>query len=309
MPNFVGYSPWSDAANYGQGLGQSLSAAMLQMPQQRAELAMRVQQLQREQAYHQQQMQQMQMYRQQQNTLAQEKLTEQSRFHDSEAGKWQQSFGLQQQQRDEATRHNKEVEANDRNRLSQPRSFAAGSTVYDPRGTSDANQSNDPLLAPPNIHPMFQEPDPGLQPVRQPDFSDSQIQYPGQAQSLTPPQVVSPAPVPTTPQAASPVGNPGLGQGTPFAGGTMYQTPVNPRQFAQRSLTPDAVIADNLKRAQLYAGLLGSTNINRIDPGFVNMISNQVHGVQSPYSGVQPQPQQNGVTHIWNGQQLVPVQQ
>lgn len=38
MPYFAG-SPWTDAASYGQGLGQSLGQAMLQMPQQRYELA------------------------------------------------------------------------------------------------------------------------------------------------------------------------------------------------------------------------------------------------------------------------------
>lgn len=38
MSYFAG-SPWTDAAQYGQGLGQSLSQAMLQMPQQRYELA------------------------------------------------------------------------------------------------------------------------------------------------------------------------------------------------------------------------------------------------------------------------------
>lgn len=38
MSYFAG-SPWTDAASYGQGLGQSLGQAMLQMPQQRYELA------------------------------------------------------------------------------------------------------------------------------------------------------------------------------------------------------------------------------------------------------------------------------
>ena len=39
MANYVQYSPWTDAAAYGRGLGDSLSQAMLQMPQQRAALA------------------------------------------------------------------------------------------------------------------------------------------------------------------------------------------------------------------------------------------------------------------------------
>lgn len=38
MSYFAG-SPWTDAASYGQGLGQTLGQAMLQMPQQRYELA------------------------------------------------------------------------------------------------------------------------------------------------------------------------------------------------------------------------------------------------------------------------------
>ena len=39
MANYVQYSPWTDAAAYGRGLGDTLSQAMLQMPQQRAALA------------------------------------------------------------------------------------------------------------------------------------------------------------------------------------------------------------------------------------------------------------------------------
>ena len=37
---YIGYSPWTDAAAYGEGLGRTLSQAMLQMPVQRQQLAM-----------------------------------------------------------------------------------------------------------------------------------------------------------------------------------------------------------------------------------------------------------------------------
>lgn len=40
MANFVNYSPWQDAANYGQGLGQALGQILLQQPRQRAEFQM-----------------------------------------------------------------------------------------------------------------------------------------------------------------------------------------------------------------------------------------------------------------------------
>lgn len=40
MSNFVNYSPWQDAANYGQGLGQALGQILLQQPRQRAEFQM-----------------------------------------------------------------------------------------------------------------------------------------------------------------------------------------------------------------------------------------------------------------------------
>lgn len=39
MPQYSQYSPWTDAANYGQGFGQSLSQGMLQLPQERFALA------------------------------------------------------------------------------------------------------------------------------------------------------------------------------------------------------------------------------------------------------------------------------
>ena len=44
MP-IIGNSPWTDAANYGAGLGQSLSQALLQLPQQRAEQQIQLGQL------------------------------------------------------------------------------------------------------------------------------------------------------------------------------------------------------------------------------------------------------------------------
>lgn len=45
----VGYSPWQDAAQYGQGLGQALTQGLLQLPQQRAEQKIQLGQLQQQQ--------------------------------------------------------------------------------------------------------------------------------------------------------------------------------------------------------------------------------------------------------------------
>lgn len=39
MPNYVGYSPWMDAAQVGRGIGQSLSAALFQVPAMRRKQA------------------------------------------------------------------------------------------------------------------------------------------------------------------------------------------------------------------------------------------------------------------------------
>ena len=38
--SIIGYSPWQDAASYGQALGQTLAQGMLQLPRQRAEMDM-----------------------------------------------------------------------------------------------------------------------------------------------------------------------------------------------------------------------------------------------------------------------------
>ena len=65
----IQYSPWTDAAAYGAGLGSTLSQAMLQMPQQRLELA--------QQAHVQQQRQDIarqQLMQQQQEAQAQQSL-------------------------------------------------------------------------------------------------------------------------------------------------------------------------------------------------------------------------------------------
>jgi hypothetical protein len=64
MPqDYVGYSPWTDAAAYGQGLGQSLGQALINMPQQRMQIAAGIAQMGARQAQQQQllQMRQLQM--------------------------------------------------------------------------------------------------------------------------------------------------------------------------------------------------------------------------------------------------------
>lgn len=47
MPNYIGSSPWLDAANYGQALGQTLGQILLQMPQMRAQNALTMAQMSR----------------------------------------------------------------------------------------------------------------------------------------------------------------------------------------------------------------------------------------------------------------------
>ena len=84
---YVNYSPWTDAANYGRGLGESLGQAMIQMPQQRMQLA-----AQQHQAQQQQQMEMVKMALQQQQMaastgLGQHRLEEQERFHKEQLGR------------------------------------------------------------------------------------------------------------------------------------------------------------------------------------------------------------------------------
>lgn len=50
MPNYSQYSPWTDAANYGRGLGDSLSQGLLQLPQERLRLLMQQKQMENQQA-------------------------------------------------------------------------------------------------------------------------------------------------------------------------------------------------------------------------------------------------------------------
>lgn len=47
--SFFSYSPWQDAANFGQGVGRSLSQALIQQPQAQAEVALMRQRMQGEQ--------------------------------------------------------------------------------------------------------------------------------------------------------------------------------------------------------------------------------------------------------------------
>src|ERR1019366_4531675 len=49
MGNYVGYSPWTDAGNYGAGLGATLGKALIEQPQLRYQLALQQQQMAQQQ--------------------------------------------------------------------------------------------------------------------------------------------------------------------------------------------------------------------------------------------------------------------
>lgn len=58
--NYIGYSPWQDAARFGEGVGNALSQGLLQLPQERyglalqqAQLARALEQMRMNQEYHQ----------------------------------------------------------------------------------------------------------------------------------------------------------------------------------------------------------------------------------------------------------------
>lgn len=82
MPNYVGNSPWTDAANYGGGAGQALGQALFAMPLQRQQLA-----AQNAQMMQQQQMERAKFIAQQQHNdqmfgLGESRFEEQKRAHE-----------------------------------------------------------------------------------------------------------------------------------------------------------------------------------------------------------------------------------
>jgi len=102
MP-LVGYSPWTDAAAYGAGLGSTLSQAMLQMPQQRLELAQQAHvQQQRQDIARQQLMQQQQEAQAQQSLglgqleLHKQELQQNAEQHQLELARMQKQIELAQ---------------------------------------------------------------------------------------------------------------------------------------------------------------------------------------------------------------------
>jgi hypothetical protein len=82
MPNFVGYSPWTDAGNYGEGLGRTLGEAMIQMPQQRAQLAMQQAQAAAQQQHQLAQLQQAQQFHADEMGLGQSRLEAEKSLHE-----------------------------------------------------------------------------------------------------------------------------------------------------------------------------------------------------------------------------------
>ena len=91
MPQYFQSSPWQDAARYGQGLADTLGQAFIQMPQQRAMLAMqqhKAQQDAQQQAYQNQQQvlqqQQLGTYRQHQMSNQDAQLSEMKQYHQGE---------------------------------------------------------------------------------------------------------------------------------------------------------------------------------------------------------------------------------
>lgn len=77
--SLVQYNPWTDAAEYGRGLGSTLGQAFLQMPQQRLQMAMQLAQAKAEQQRQaqQQQLQQAMLGVEQQRALTDKAIREQ----------------------------------------------------------------------------------------------------------------------------------------------------------------------------------------------------------------------------------------
>jgi hypothetical protein len=80
--SLIAQSPWTDAANYGAGLGESLSQGLLQLPMERQRLA------------------QQRLATTLQNLLAQQRLQDLTQYRLNQLGLGQEKLGVQGNQND-----------------------------------------------------------------------------------------------------------------------------------------------------------------------------------------------------------------
>ena len=108
----IGNSLWTDAGNYGAGLGQVLSQAMLQMPHQRAMLAM----------------QQAQQQMEQQRMMQQNQLQQQAQQQSMQLGLGEMALKKQELQQNEQAHQLQLEEQKIRNQLASRGTFKFGQT-------------------------------------------------------------------------------------------------------------------------------------------------------------------------------------
>ena len=282
MPNYFYNSNFPDAAAYGQGLGQSLGQAMLGVPQQRAEMAMRLAQLQQMGGLRQQQQQFNQLREQDRNQYqqgllqsAQQRAQDLSRWRDEKNQFNQQSLeqkGKYQDLAQQLAMMKLQQEAN--NIHKQVMSDGRGGFLFADQGGSP---QIDPALQPANVNPNTLG-------------QGAQIGLPGSQPAM------QQQPAPAMPAQ----------QGLPQQGGVpagFHMMSAPPK--ALPGMTPDAVLGGLAKLQALSAGLASSTN-----PALRAMSSNvaqQVQGLQSRFqqqlNPTAGQQQQNAPTNRvpnWN---------
>ena len=284
MPNYFYNSNFPDAAAYGQGLGQSLGQAMLGVPQQRAEMAMRLAQLQQMGGLRQQQQQFNQLREQDRNQYqqgllqnAQQRAQDLSGWRDEKNQFNQQSLeqkGKYQDLAQQLAMMKLQQEAN--NIHKQVMSDGRGGFLFADQGGSP---QIDPALQPANVNPNTLG-------------QGAQIGLPGSMPTMQ-----------QQPVSAMPVQQGLPQQGGVPAGFRMMSAPPK----ATPGLTPDAIANMLTKNSYLKAGMLMSTNpvtrSNALSNDDLNNLLKQ--NIMDRLQGVQSmgQQQQNAPTNrvpIWN---------
>ena len=121
MSNYVGYSPWQDAAQYGQGLGEVLGQILLNQPRLRAQQAMEQQRFPLEQQLLQAQIKNQNFqpqYRQDLLSMKQQSEADKARYEGENLDIRRGALANQAELNDERARHNMDTEESNKERQS-----------------------------------------------------------------------------------------------------------------------------------------------------------------------------------------------
>ena len=311
MPDYVRPNTWADAESYGRGLANSLSGAFMQLPQQKMQFAQQLAAMQAQQTYRQQQAQQQAVY--QQGVLNNQNIShglQRDRLAADQAH-WKSQNTIAQAAVDERSRAAREAEDFRRAKSQEPH-FLNGN-VYLPSVAHQARMqevyANDPNImkqpASSLVSPFFQEAMPeqnAMTPVTPPQFNQSiSMEQPPMQNALEASVPQSPAPVPQPRQAQqAPVQN-GLIPG-------MF--PLMTKTGVDHSIpTGNALLQHMDRNLRNYLGIQMMTNKPASLLPTEMGLSNAVFHNKGPFANVPLfAPQNSGVTHYFDGTNLVPVQ-